>query len=107
MIERVLAATGRGMEKVELANRLSALGHETRLKIIHALAERPGGMSSTDIAEHVGVMPTNTSAHLSVLRAAGIISSEKNGRVVTYRLKLETLAAVIDAIDKISRVDPV
>ena len=103
----MLAATDRRMEKVELANRLSALGHETRLKIVHALAERPDGMSSTDIAEHVGVMPTNTSAHLSVLRAAGIISSQKKGRVVTYRLELTTLKAVVDGIGKISRVDPV
>lgn len=77
---------------VELSNRLSAMGHETRLKIIQALAERPEGMSSTDIAEHVGVMPTNTSAHLSVLRAAGLISSEKKGRIVTYRLETKMLA---------------
>ncbi|WP_115365756.1 ArsR/SmtB family transcription factor [Alteripontixanthobacter maritimus] len=82
------------MEKVELSNRLSALGHETRLKIVQALAERPEGMSSTDIAEHVGVMPTNTSSHLSVLRAAGLVSSEKKGRVVTYRLETEILKSV-------------
>lgn len=83
---------------MELSNRLSAMGHETRLRIIQALAERPEGMSSTDIAEHVGVMPTNTSAHLNVLRAAGLISSEKKGRNVTYRLEIETLKSVRDDI---------
>lgn len=88
---------------MELSNRLSAMGHETRLKIIQALAERREGMSSTDIAEHVGVMPTNTSAHLSVLRAAGLISSTKNGRIVTYRLEAAMLAAVQDAIGSICR----
>ena len=80
---------------MELSNRLSAMGHETRLRIIQALAERPDGMSSTDIAEHVGVMPTNTSAHLSVLRVAGLISSEKKGRIVTYRLENEMLGQMI------------
>lgn len=87
---------------MDLANRLSALGHETRLKIIQALAERPDGMSSTDIAEHVGVMPTNTSAHLSVLRAAGIISSEKKGRVVTYRLDAGMLHVIISEIERLA-----
>lgn len=86
---------------MELSNRLSAMGHETRLKIIQALAVRPNGMSSTDIAEHVGVMPTNTSAHLSVLRAAGLISSEKKGRVVTYRFNTETWKHVLGEISAI------
>lgn len=79
---------------MELSNRLSAMGHETRLKILQALSARPEGMSSTEIAEHVGVMPTNTSAHLNVLRAAGLVSSEKNGRVVTYRFEQGTLKDV-------------
>lgn len=87
---------------MELSNRLSAMGHETRLKIIQALAERPEGMSSTDIADHVGVMPTNTSSHLSVLRAAGLISSEKKGRVVTYRLEPEMLHAIIGEIGQLA-----
>ena len=84
---------------MELSNRLSAMGHETRLKILQALAERRDGMSSTEIAEHVGVMPTNTSAHLNVLRAAGLISSEKKGRVVTYRLQPNMLKQIRNEID--------
>jgi DNA-binding transcriptional ArsR family regulator len=89
------------MEKVELSNRLSAMGHETRLRIIQALAERPEGMSSTEIAEHVGVMPTNTSAHLSILRAAGLLASEKNGRTVTYRLEKDMLELITREISSI------
>lgn len=80
---------------MELSNRLSAMGHETRLKILQALSERRDGMSSTEIAEHVGAMPTNTSAHLNVLRAAGLISSEKKGRVVTYRFESESLDKIL------------
>lgn len=86
---------------MELSNRLSAMGHETRLRIIQALAERPEGMSSTEIAEHVGVMPTNTSAHLSVLRAAGLISSEKRGRIVTYRLETDMLDQMIAGLARL------
>lgn len=86
---------------MELSNRLSAMGHETRLRIIQALAERPEGMSSTEIAEHVGVMPTNTSAHLSVLRAAGLISSEKKGRIVTYRLETDMLDQMIAGLARL------
>ena len=86
---------------MELSNRLSAMGHETRLRIIQALAERPEGMSSTDIAEHIGVMPTNTSAHLNVLRAAGLVASEKKGRVVTYRLQDTMLERIISEITEL------
>lgn len=86
---------------MELSNRLSAMGHETRLRIIQALAERPEGMSSTDIAEHIQVMPTNTSAHLNVLRAAGLVSSEKNGRVVTYRLEDTMLERIVSEITEL------
>lgn len=86
---------------MELSNRLSAMGQETRLRIIQALAERPEGMSSTDIAEHIKVMPTNTSAHLNVLRAAGLVSSEKNGRVVTYRLEDTMLERIVSEITEL------
>lgn len=88
------------MEKVQLSNRLSAMGHETRLKILQALAERPNGMSSSEIAEHVEVMPTNTSAHLNVLRAAGLISSSKKGRVVTYTLEDAVIKSITREIEK-------
>ena len=88
---------------MELSNRLSAMGHETRLRIIQALAERPEGMSSTDIAEHIQVMPTNTSAHLNVLRAAGLVSSEKNGRVVTYRFEKDMLKQLVDQISALAK----
>lgn len=83
---------------MELSNRLSAMGHVTRLKILQALAEEPEGMSSTQIAEHVGVMPTNTSAHLNVLRAAGLISSEREGRVVTYRFERDNFSHLLTEI---------
>ena len=86
---------------MELSNRLSAMGHETRLKILQALSERRDGMSSTEIAEHVGVMPTNTSAHLNVLRAAGLISSTKKGRVVTYRLRAKEVARITEQISRL------
>lgn len=88
---------------MELSNRLSAMGHETRLRIIQALAGRPEGMSSTDIAEHVEVMPTNTSSHLSILRAAGLVSSEKKGRVVTYRLEKDMLKHLVDEITALAK----
>ena len=79
------------------------MGHETRLRIIQALADRPEGMSSTEIAEHVGVMPTNTSSHLSILRAAGLVSSEKKGRVVTYRFERDMLKQLVDQISALAK----
>ena len=38
------------------------------------------------LAEEMGVSQPNVSQHLAVLRAAGIVEAERDGREVRYRL---------------------
>jgi len=86
------------MEKMDAVAKLSALAQPTRLEIFLAIARAANGITSSDVAEQTGTMPNNTSVHLSVLRNAGLVSSLKEGRSVTYsaeRGALQSLAAFL------------
>src|SRR5512134_3177013 len=63
---------------------LKTLASPRRLEIIHRLAEGPCEVGR--LAEELGVSQPNVSQHLAVLRAAGIVDAERDGREVRYRL---------------------
>lgn len=64
-----------------------ALGHPTRLKIVKILASQ-GEKCVCELVEALGCDQSTVSKHLSVLKAASIVSSSKSGLMVTYALKL-------------------
>ena len=63
-----------------------ALGHPSRLLMVDAL--RDGEKCVCDLQALVGDDMSTVSRHLSVLREAGIVSSEKRGTNIYYRLSL-------------------
>ena len=63
---------------------LKTLASPRRLEIIHRLAEGPCEVGR--LAEELGASQPNLSQHLSVLRTAGLVESEREGREVRYRL---------------------
>lgn len=64
---------------------MSALAQPTRLHVFKILARhRPGGMSVQELADAAGTPHNNMSVHLSVLARAGLVTSNKVGRVNTY-----------------------
>jgi len=73
------------MDEPEALKVMSALAQSTRLRVFVLLAETGDvGMGSGDIADALGVPRNLMSSHLAVLSRAGVISSEKTGRAVTY-----------------------
>lgn len=62
-----------------------ALGHPTRLFIAEELGK--GERCVCELTEMIGTDTSTVSRHLSVLRNAGIIKSEKRGLQVFYSLK--------------------
>jgi DNA-binding transcriptional ArsR family regulator len=66
------------------ARMLSALAAPERLQIIRILREGPHNV--TEIAGRLGATVVNTSHHLAVLRHAGLVRNEKQGRFVRYSL---------------------
>jgi ArsR family transcriptional regulator len=63
---------------------LRTLASPRRLDILHALARGP--IKVGRLAAAIGATQPNVSQHLSVLRAAGIVEAERDGREVRYRL---------------------
>jgi len=77
---------------------LKALAHPTRRKVLAMLKKRP--MTSGDIAAAFDVAWPTMSAHLSTLKAAGLVAAEREGASIRYRLNAsvmeETAAALLD-----------
>jgi DNA-binding transcriptional ArsR family regulator len=67
-----------------IALRLAALAEPTRLRVLDRLAQGPLHVGA--LAELLGVPMVNLSHHLGVMRQAGIVEDEKDGRRVIYRL---------------------
>ncbi|MBS1240468.1 MAG: transcriptional regulator [Proteobacteria bacterium] len=78
-----------------------ALADPTRRKILQLL--KAGPMNAGELAEQFGVSKPTMSAHFAVLREAGLIGSEKDGKHVTYWLNAtvleEALLAFAGALD--------
>jgi DNA-binding transcriptional ArsR family regulator len=63
---------------------LRALADPERLRIIHCL--RGGARNVSELAALLDAEVVNISHHLGVLRHAGLVQDEKQGRFVVYRL---------------------
>jgi DNA-binding transcriptional ArsR family regulator len=62
-----------------------ALGDPTRRAILDALVEKPASVSK--LAEPLGVTLTAVMQHLEILESAGLVRTEKVGRVRTCRME--------------------
>ena len=64
---------------------MSALSQATRLSVFTILAaQHPAGLSAGELATKTNTPANTMSAHLAILSRAGLVTSSKEGRVVTY-----------------------
>jgi ArsR family transcriptional regulator len=63
---------------------LKVLSSPVRIEILHLLGDGP--LEVSKIAGVVGVSQPNASQHLSVLRGAGLVESDRRGREIRYQL---------------------
>ncbi len=66
-----------------------ALSDPTRRRVLQLLRKQP--MVAGQLAEHFEVSKPTMSAHFAVLREAGLVEAERNGKTIVYRLKLSVL----------------
>ncbi len=86
----------------ELDARLTALAHPLRLRLCRTLAR--GAHTTGELADFWAVTPPEVSRHLAVLKAAGLLVSQRRGRYVTYRLDLDACAGLgLQLVDVIRR----
>jgi DNA-binding transcriptional ArsR family regulator len=64
---------------------LRALGDPTRREILRVL--RAGDLTAGEIAGRFPMTAASVSHHLSVLKEAGLVRSERNGRNLVYSLE--------------------
>lgn len=72
-----------------MSNVFKALADPTRRKVLQLLQKGP--MGAGELAEHFNVSKPTMSAHFAVLMSADLIQAEKQGRTITYRLKMSVL----------------
>jgi DNA-binding transcriptional ArsR family regulator len=68
----------------ETAGLLKALGHPLRLRLVCGLVREPSSLSR--IAADLGAPISTVALHLSVLRRAGILTEERNGAEILFRV---------------------
>ena len=84
------------METTSALSSLSALGHETRLRAFRRLIEAgPDGIPVGELRDYLDVPPATLSAHLNVLRSAGLVIDQREGRVIRVRASYEQMDALI------------
>ena len=80
---------------------LKAMGHATRLFIVTELGE--GDKCVCELQEKIGADMSTVSKHLSVLREAGILSSNKQGNQVFYSLRCPCVLQFFQCIESVLR----
>lgn len=76
------------------AHILGVLSHETRLNLVLTLAQGPASVS--ELCEHLELAQSNASHHLGILRATGLVTDERDGQFVIYRLNVTAWRAIGD-----------
>jgi ArsR family transcriptional regulator len=84
------------MEMYEATEAFSSLSQETRLRVFKLLIEygRDGTVPGT-IAEDLNIPANTLSFHLSHMNQAGLVTSKKKGRSVTYYANTDRIEELI------------
>jgi ArsR family transcriptional regulator len=72
-----------------------ALAHPIRREILKLLRKRP--MSAGDLAEHFTVAKPTLSGHFTVLKNADLVTTERNGTSIIYRLNMSVMEEALAA----------
>jgi ArsR family transcriptional regulator len=84
----------------DLARLLKALADPARLRLLSLIAAQPDGEAcNCELIEPLGLSQPTVSHHLRVLHESGLLTRERRGQWVYYRLVPERLAALRGALD--------
>jgi ArsR family transcriptional regulator, arsenate/arsenite/antimonite-responsive transcriptional repressor len=84
------------MEMFEACEAFSSLSQETRLKVFRLLIQfGKDGAPAGHIAEELKIPDNTLSFHLSHMSKAGLVTSKKNGRSITYFANTELMTSLV------------
>jgi ArsR family transcriptional regulator len=81
------------------AEMCKTMGNAARLQIVHVL--RDGPMRVSDIVEATELAQAKVSQHLAVLRAYGVVATNREGKDVIYRIANPKLTRVCDLMREV------
>ena len=81
---------------VEAAECLKVMAHPVRLKMVNILMQ--GEFAVHEIAELCGTSPNHTCEHLRLLKGHGLLSKERHGKTVYYKILSPRLPSIIECI---------
>jgi ArsR family transcriptional regulator, arsenate/arsenite/antimonite-responsive transcriptional repressor len=85
---------------LEIALRLKALADPVRVKLVSLLfSSADGAVCSCDLATAVSLTESTVSHHLTQLRRAGLVESERRGMNVYHRPQRDALTALCTVLD--------
>lgn len=84
------------METKQVLAALRALGQDSRLAAFRSLVEAgPGGLAVGELRERLAMPAATLSAHLNLLRGAGLVEDQRQGRVIRVRAGYACMAELI------------
>jgi ArsR family transcriptional regulator, arsenate/arsenite/antimonite-responsive transcriptional repressor len=87
------------VQAVELARLFKAMGDPVRLRLLSLIASHEGGEACVcDLTGVFDLTGPTISHHLKVLREAGLISGERRGTWVYYRVEPDALRGLSDVL---------
>ena len=73
-----------------------ALAHPVRREILRLLRKR--AMSAGELAEHFTIAKATLSGHFAVLKAADLVTTDRQGTTIIYRLNLSVMEEALAAL---------
>jgi ArsR family transcriptional regulator, arsenate/arsenite/antimonite-responsive transcriptional repressor len=84
------------MDTTQTVQALRALSHDVRLAAYRALIQAgPGGMPVGSLRDLLNLPAATLTAHLNQLRQAGLVTDQREGRVIRLRADYERMNALI------------
>ncbi|MFM8449008.1 MAG: ArsR/SmtB family transcription factor [Haliscomenobacter sp.] len=79
---------------------LRAVNHKLRQKIIHLLEESEA-LTVTDIYVKLRLEQSVASQHLAILRRAGVVNTDRQGKFIMYSLNKDRLAQISKLVEEL------
>ena len=105
--ETVILKKGDGDIKLDYAELrkavlvLRAVNHKLRQRVIDLLEENDS-MTVTDIYIKLRLEQSVASQHLAILRRAGVVDTERQGKFINYSLNRDRLAQISRLVDDLA-----
>ncbi len=80
---------------------LRAINHKLRQRIIDLLEENES-MTVTDIYIKLRLEQSVASQHLAILRRAGVVNTERQGKFINYSLNKERLGQISHLVEELT-----